>query len=336
MNTKVLIIAEAGINHNGSLDLAKRLVDEAVIAGADIIKFQTFKAEKLVSKAAKQAEYQRHNIGNKDDSQFSMLKKLELTDKQHEILVDYCRNKGIRFFSTAFDLDSIDYLHSLGLGLWKIPSGEITNYPYIKKIAQFREPVIMSTGMCELTDIEAAINLLLNNGLKKEQITILHCNTEYPTPMKDVNLMAMLEIHNKFGVKVGYSDHTEGIEVPIAAVALGATIIEKHFTLDKQLEGPDHKASLDPQELCTMVKSIRNIEQALGDGHKKISESERKNIVAARKSIVAACHIQKGEILTEENVTVKRPGNGISPMRWEEVIGTRAMRNYEEDELIEL
>lgn len=336
MNTKVLIIAEAGVNHNGSLDLAKRLVDEAVIAGADVIKFQTFKAEKLVSKAAKQAEYQRHNIGNNDDSQFSMLKKLELTDKQHEILVDYCRNKGIRFFSTAFDLDSIDYLHSLGLGLWKIPSGEITNYPYIKKIAQFREPVIMSTGMCELTDIEAAINLLLNNGLKKEQITILHCNTEYPTPMKDVNLMAMLEIHNKFGVKVGYSDHTEGIEVPIAAVALGATIIEKHFTLDKQLEGPDHKASLDPQELCTMVKSIRNIEQALGDGHKKISESERKNIVAARKSIVAACHIQKGEILTEENVTVKRPGNGISPMRWEEVIGTRAMRNYEEDELIDL
>ncbi len=336
MNTKVLIIAEAGVNHNGSLDLAKRLVDEAVIAGADVIKFQTFKAEKLVSKAAKQAEYQRHNIGNNDDSQFSMLKKLELTDKQHEILVDYCRNKGIRFFSTAFDLDSIDYLHSLGLGLWKIPSGEITSYPYIKKIAQFREPVIMSTGMCELTDIEAAINLLLNNGLKKEQITILHCNTEYPTPMKDVNLMAMLEIHNKFGVKVGYSDHTEGIEVPIAAVALGATIIEKHFTLDKQLEGPDHKASLDPQELCTMVKSIRNIEQALGDGHKKISESERKNIVAARKSIVAACHIQKGEILTEENVTVKRPGNGISPMRWEEVIGTRAMRNYEEDELIDL
>lgn len=336
MNTKVLIIAEAGVNHNGSLDLAKQLVDEAVIAGVDIIKFQTFKTEKLVSRTAKQADYQKRNIGGNEDSQFSMLKKLELNDEQHKILVNYCHSKGICFFSTAFDLDSIDYLHSLKLGLWKIPSGEITNYPYIKKIAQYGEPVIMSTGMSELADIDAAVHVLLNNGLKKEQITVLHCNTEYPTPMRDVNLRAMLEIREKFGVKIGYSDHTEGIEVPIAAVALGATIIEKHFTLDKTMEGPDHKASLEPQELRVMVKSIRNIEQALGDGHKKISESERKNIDVARKSIVAACHIQTGDLFTEKNVTVKRPGNGISPMRWEEVIGIRAMRDYEEDELIEL
>lgn len=336
MNTRVLIIAEAGVNHNGSLDIAKRLVDEAADAGVDIVKFQTFKAEKLVSKSAKQAEYQQRNMGKTDDSQYSMLKKLELSPLQHEELIDYCREKGIRFFSTAFDMDSIEYLHSLNLGLWKIPSGEITNYPYLRKIAQYGEPVILSTGMCELSDIEAAIQILLSHGLQKNQITVLHCNTEYPTPMRDVNLKAMLEIAEKFGVAVGYSDHTEGIEVPIAAVALGATVIEKHFTLDKNMEGPDHKASLEPQDLRAMVKAIRNIEQALGSGHKVISASERKNIEIARKSIVAACPIRKGDLLTDENLTVMRPGNGISPMRWEEVVGTYATRNYQEEEPIEL
>lgn len=336
MNTRVLIIAEAGVNHNGSLDIAKRLVDEAADAGVDIVKFQTFKAEKLVSKSAKQAEYQQRNMGKTDNSQYSMLKKLELSPLQHEEMIDYCREKGIRFFSTAFDMDSIEYLHSLNLGLWKIPSGEITNYPYLRKIAQYGEPVILSTGMCELTDIEAAIQVLLNHGLQKDQITVLHCNTEYPTPMKDVNLKAMLEIGRKFGVAVGYSDHTEGIEVPIAAVALGATVIEKHFTLDKNMEGPDHKASLEPQELRAMVKAIRNIEQALGNGHKVVSASERKNIEVARKSIVAACPIRKGDLLTEENLTVMRPGDGISPMRWEEVIGTYATRDYQEEEQIKL
>lgn len=336
MNTRVLIIAEAGVNHNGSLDIAKRLVDEAADAGVDIVKFQTFKAEKLVSKSAKQAEYQQRNMGKTDDSQYSMLKKLELSPLQHEELIDYCREKGIRFFSTAFDMDSIEYLHSLNLGLWKIPSGEITNYPYLRKIAQYGEPVILSTGMCELSDIEAAIQVLLSYGLQKKQITVLHCNTEYPTPMRDVNLKAMLEIERKFGVAVGYSDHTEGIEVPIAAVALGATVIEKHFTLDKNMNGPDHKASLEPQDLRAMVKAIRNIEQALGSGHKVISASERKNIEVARKSIVAACPIRKGDLLTDENLTVMRPGNGISPMRWEEVIGTYATRNYQEEEPIEL
>ena len=336
MRYKVLIIAEAGVNHNGSLDIAKRLVDEASSAGVDIIKFQTFKAEKLVSKAAKQAEYQKKNIGKGEETQYAMLKKLELSNKQHEELMAYCNLKNIRFFSTAFDMDSIDYLHSLNLGLWKIPSGEITDYPYLKKVASYKEPVILSTGMCELIDVENAINVLVANGVSKDIITVLHCNTEYPTPMKDVNLKAMLEIKEKFGVKVGYSDHTEGIEVPIAAVALGAIVIEKHFTLDKNMEGPDHKASLEPSELKAMVKSIRNVEQALGSGHKTISESERKNIEIARKSIVAAKYIKKGEIFTEENITVKRPGNGISPMEWENVIGKVAGHNFLEEELIEL
>lgn len=336
MSKHVLIIAEAGVNHNGSIDLAKQLIDKAVEAGVDIIKFQTFKSEKLVSKAAKQAEYQQRNIGKKDEGQLAMLKKLELSQADHEELIAYCCEKGICFFSTAFDMDSIDYLHSLNMGLWKIPSGEITNYPYLRKIAKYQEPVILSTGMCELTDIESALNVLLQFGVKKEQITILHCNTEYPTPFADVNLKAMLEIGEKFGVQIGYSDHTKGIEVPIAAVALGATVIEKHFTLDKNMEGPDHKASLEPVELKTMVSAIRNIEQALGSGHKTISESERKNIEIARKSIVAACPIKTGELLTEENLTVKRPGNGINPMRWNEVVGTRAIQNFNEEDPIEL
>lgn len=332
----VLIIAEAGVNHNGSMQIAKQLIDKAVEAGVDIIKFQTFKSEKLVSKAAKQAEYQQRNIGKKDEGQLAMLKKLELSVENHYELIEYCKERNIRFWSTAFDMESIEFLHSLNMGLWKIPSGEITNYPYIKKIASFHEQVILSTGMCELSDIEAALNVLIEEGVKKDDITILHCNTEYPTPFADVNLKAMLEIGEKFGVKIGYSDHTKGIEVPIAAVALGATVIEKHFTLDKNMEGPDHKASLEPDELKAMVSSIRNIEQALGTGHKTISESERKNIEIARKSIVAACPIKKGELLTEENLTVKRPGNGINPMRWNEVIGTVATKDFREEDMIVL
>lgn len=337
MMSHVLIIAEAGVNHNGSVETAKRMIDKAVEAGADVIKFQTFKSEKLVSKSAKQAEYQKKNIANaENDSQLDMLRKLELSESDHNELMDYCAKKQIRFFSTAFDMESIDYLHSLQVGLWKIPSGEITNYPYLKKIAGFSEPVILSTGMCELQDVSEAISVLCDNGLRKEQISLLHCNTEYPTPFEDVNLLAMNELREKFGVRVGYSDHTKGIEVPIAAVALGAEIIEKHFTLDRNMEGPDHKASLEPDELKAMVAAIRNIERALGNGHKRVSESERKNIAVARKSIVAARDIKAGEVFSETNLTVKRPGNGISPMRWEEVIGKIAKKDFQEDELIEL
>lgn len=336
MSSRVLIIAEAGVNHNGSLKIAKRLVDEASSAGADIIKFQTFKAEKLVSKSARQAEYQQRNTGGKGETQFSMLKRLELSQDDHEELRSYCNKSHIRFFSTAFDIESIEYLHSLKLGLWKIPSGEITNYPYLRKIAGYCEPTIVSTGMCGLEDIEAALKVLLCNGLKKDLITVLHCNTEYPTPMHDVNLLAMKEISNRFGVKVGYSDHTEGIEIPIAAVALGASVIEKHFTLSRAMEGPDHKASMEPEDLKAMVRAIRNVEQALGCGHKTVTESERKNMEVARKSIVAACPILKGEVLTARNLAVKRPGNGISPMLWETVVGTRAVRDFKEDEIIEI
>lgn len=329
-----LIIAEAGVNHNGSIDMAKQLIDAAAIAGVDYVKFQTFKAEKLVTKDANQAEYQQRNAA--DDSQYAMLKKLELSEAQHKILIAYCKENGVNFLSTAFDLESIEYLHSLHLGLWKIPSGEITNYPYLKKIAQYGEPVIMSTGMCSMDDVEQALTVLLEHGLTKEQIMLLHCNTEYPTPMQDVNLKAMLQMRDKFGVKVGYSDHTKGIEVPIAAVAMGADVIEKHFTLDRTLPGPDHKASLEPNELNAMVDAIRNIEQALGDGQKHVSVSEEKNMAIARKSIVAARDIKRGELLTEKNLTTKRPGSGISPMRWEEVIGTKAIRDFAEDELIEI
>lgn len=332
----VLIIAEAGVNHNGSMQIAKQLVDAAVDAGVDIIKFQTFKAEKLVSKAAKQAEYQKKNIGDGNDSQYEMLKKLELSEENHEELIAYCKEKGIRFWSTAFDFESMDYLHSLQLGLWKIPSGEITNYPFIRKIASYGEDVIMSTGMCEEQDIQNAIDVLIKFGVRKEQITLLHCNTQYPTPYCDVNLTAMNSIKESFGMKVGYSDHTQGIEVSVAAVALGATIIEKHFTMDRNLPGPDHKASLEPAELKAMVSSIRHIEQALGDGIKKVSDSERANISVARKSIVAACPIKKGEQLTEENITVKRPGTGLSPMLWNKVVGTIATKDYEEEDLIQL
>jgi N,N'-diacetyllegionaminate synthase len=332
-----IIIAEAGVNHNGSIELAKKLVEKAKEAGVDYIKFQTFKASKLVTKAAKQAEYQQKNIGKEGDSQYQMLKKLELSPEEHEVLIDYCRQLGIKFFSTAFDFDSIDYLHSLNLGLWKIPSGEVTNYPFLKRIAAYNEPTILSTGMCDMEDVRAAVEALYKNGLSKENLILLHCNTEYPTPFEDVNLKAMDALRKEFGVEVGYSDHTKGIEVPIAAVALGATVIEKHFTLDRNMEGPDHKASLEPDELKAMVSAIRNIEKAVGgDGTKHVSESEKKNIAIARKSIVAACDIKAGEEFTEQNLTVKRPGSGISPMRWEEVLGQKAKKDFNEDELIEL
>ncbi len=335
--SKTLIIAEAGVNHNGSIELAKKLVEKAKEAGVNYIKFQTFKASKLVTKAAKQAEYQQKNIGKEGDSQYQMLKKLELSPEEHEILINYCHQLGIEFFSTAFDFDSIDYLHSLNLGLWKIPSGEVTNYPFLKRIAVFNEPTILSTGMCDMEDVRAAVDALYRNGLSKENLILLHCNTEYPTPFEDVNLKAMDALRKEFGVEVGYSDHTKGIEVPIAAVALGATVIEKHFTLDRNMEGPDHKASLEPDELKAMVSAIRNIEKAVcGDGTKHVSESEKKNIAIARKSIVAACDIKAGELFTEQNLTVKRPGNGISPMRWEDVVGSKAKRDFSEDDLIEI
>lgn len=331
-----IIIAEAGVNHNGSIELAKLLIDEAVESGVDYIKFQTFKSENLVTRTAKQADYQKKNIGDSDYSQYHMLKELELSEEQHFELIEYCNKKGIKFFSTAFDMDSIDFLTSLNLGLWKIPSGELTNYPYVKKIASFGEPVILSTGMSSTEEISDTVNLLVSCGLPKEKITILHCNTEYPTPMCDVNLLAMNSIKKQFQTEIGYSDHTVGIEVPIAAVALGAKVIEKHFTLDRNLPGPDHKASLEPSELKAMVSAIRNIEQALGSEEKKVSSSEMKNKAVARKSIVAAKAIKAGEMFSEENLTVKRPGIGISPMKWESVIGQVAIRDFEQDELIEL
>jgi N,N'-diacetyllegionaminate synthase len=334
---KTLIIAEAGVNHNGSIDIARKMIDAASEAGADYVKFQTFKAELIASKYAEQAEYQKNNGScDGDTTQINMLRKLELSHENHCELIAYCKTKNIHFLSTAFDLPSINFLNSLNLGLWKIPSGEITNYPYLKRIATTRKPVILSTGMSEITDINNAINVLTQFGTVRDDITVLHCNTEYPTPFEDVNLQAMLTIAEQCSVKVGYSDHTLGIEVPVAAVALGAVIIEKHFTLDRSMNGPDHKASLEPQELKTMVRAIRNVEKALGSREKQITVSERKNMSIARKSIIAARNIRQGEIFTEDNLTVKRPGNGVSPMLWESVIGTMAKRDFAEDELIEL
>ena len=332
--SRTLIIAEAGVNHNGSIEMAKRLIEKAAEAGVDYVKFQTFKSEKLVSRHATKAEYQKANTDG-EDSQLKMLQQLELSHSDHLQLIEHCNHCGVKFLSTAFDLDSIDFLSSLNLDLWKIPSGEITNLPYLRRIAQKGGKVIMSTGMCTIEDIEMAANVLISNGTPRENITLLHCNTEYPTPWGDVNLRAMHDIAQRLNLPVGYSDHTQGIEVPIAAVALGATVIEKHFTLDNNLPGPDHKASLEPHTLKAMVEAIRHIELSLGNGVKQISESERKNITIARKSIVAATHISVGEIFTEENLTVKRPGGGISPMRWDEVIGTVATRNYLPDEMIE-
>ena len=331
---RTLIIAEAGVNHNGSLERALRMVDVAAAAGVDFIKFQTFKAEALVSKEAKQAEYQVNNLGGKSDSQYEMLKALELSESDHSDLIDYCQQKGVNFLSTAFDMMSLDYLDSLNIPFWKIPSGELTNLPYLEKIAKRGKDIVLSTGMADLSEIEAAINVLELGGTDRSRITVLHCNTEYPTPMCDVNLKAMLTIKDAFKVKIGYSDHTLGIEIPIAAVALGACVIEKHFTLDRTLEGPDHKASLEPNELKSMVQSIRNIEIALGDGLKRPSSSERKNKIAARKSIVANCDIKKGELFTETNLTIKRPGNGISPMLWNDLVGKPADKDYKADDLI--
>ena len=330
---QVYIIAEAGVNHNGSYELALHLIDAAKSAGVDCIKFQTFKAENLVSKDAKKAEYQVANTHN-DDSQYAMLKKLELTDEQFIGLKKHCEDIGIDFLSTAFDFDSIDFLHSLGCSVWKVPSGEITNLPYLIKIARYGESVILSTGMATLDEVGAAIKVLQENGCG--QITLLHCTTEYPAPYQDVNLSAMLTMKNEFRLSVGYSDHTQGITIPIAAVAMGATVIEKHFTLDRTMEGPDHKASLEPNELQAMVEAIRRVEVAIGDGEKTPSESEKKNIAVARKSIVAMRQIKKGEILTEENITTKRPGNGLSPMQWFEVLGTAAVRDFDVDEQIEI
>ncbi len=320
-----LIIAEAGVNHNGSLELAKQLIDVAAKAGADYVKFQTFKTERLVSKLAAKADYQVTNTGEDEDSQFGMLKKLELDLPTHQELIAYCATRNIRFFSTAFDLESIDLLETLGLDRWKIPSGEITNRPYLQKIAGLGKPTILSTGMSSLADIEAALDVLLGHGLQRNLLTILHCNTEYPTPMADLNLRAMQTIGQAFDVKVGYSDHTLGIEVPIAAVALGATCIEKHFTLDRSLKGPDHRASLEPDELKAMVTAIRNVETALGSPVKTPSASEQKNRSVARKSIhlVAAC--PAGHLLTPEDLIMKRPGDGISPMRMDEVVGRRLL-----------
>ena len=332
---KVFIVAEAGVNHNGSLELAKKLIDVAVKAGADAVKFQTFKAESLVSKNAQKANYQKQTT-DKEESQYEMIKKLELDLDDHKELIAYCKQKRIMFLSTPFDLDSIRLLNDFGLKIFKIPSGEITNLPYLKAIGKLNRKVILSTGMTDIGEIEDALDILIFSGTKKENITILHANTEYPTPMEDVNLRAMQTIAETFKIKVGYSDHTLGIEVPIAAVALGASVIEKHFTLDRNMEGPDHKASLEPNELKAMVKAIRNIEKALGNGIKKPSNSETKNIAIARKSIVAARTVQKGEVLCTKNITVKRPGNGISPMRWDEVVGTIAQKDYKEDDLIEL
>lgn len=330
---KVFIIAEAGVNHNGDPKIAKRLIDAAAQAGADAVKFQTFKTENLVTKEAPKAAYQIHAEGD-SESQYSMLKKLELTQEMHQELLEYCKSKKIQFLSTPFDIDSIRYLDGLGMPIMKIPSGEITNYPYLREIAGLKKPVIMSTGMSEVEEIEAAIKVLKEGGT--EDITLLHCNTEYPTPLEDVNLKVLPVLSKKFGVKVGYSDHTMGIEVPIAAVALGACVIEKHFTLDRNMEGPDHKASLEPEELKNMVQAIRKIERALGTEEKRPSPSEIKNRGIARKSIVAGRDIQKGEILTEENITTRRPGTGISPMRWKEVLGQRAIKDFKQDELIEL
>ena len=330
-----MIIAEAGVNHNGDVELAKQLVDAAAQAGADLVKFQTFDAEQLVTKTAPKAKYQALTTGAAQ-SQLAMLKKLELSAEMHETLVDYCHSRNIGFLSSAFDIKSLDYLALLGVEQFKIPSGEITNLPYLRHIGSYSKPVIMSTGMASQNEIKNALDVLEAAGTPKTQITVLHCNTEYPTPMHHVNLLAMCAIREDFDVNVGYSDHTMGIEVPIAAVALGAVVIEKHMTLNKNLPGPDHKASAEPDEFTLMVSAIRNIEQAMGDGMKCASPSEARNITVARKSLVAAKPIRAGELFTADNLTAKRPGDGISPMRWDEVIGRVASRDFKVDELISL
>ena len=333
MKSKTFIIAEAGVNHNGSVKLARKLVDAAADAGADAVKFQTFKAEHLATQTAVKAEYQKVTTGT-GESQFDMLKKLELDIVAHKDLIHYCRQNKIIFLSSPFDVESVELLHNLGLNIFKIPSGEITNLPYLRKIGSLGKEAILSTGISNLGDIEDALDTLIFSGTQLSKVTVLHCNTDYPTPMEDVNLRAMQTIAQAFNVKIGYSDHTLGIEVPIAAVAMGASVIEKHFTLDRNLPGPDHQASLIPSELKAMVKAIRNIEKALGDSTKKPSPSEIKNLPIVRKSIVASQDIRRGEVFNEENLTIKRPGTGMSPMRWDEIMGKRAVRNYHKDELI--
>ena len=331
---KTLIIAEAGVNHNGDIELAKKLIDVAAEAGADYVKFQTFKAEKLASKHAVKADYQSANLKDNNTSQLEMLRKLELKTDAYPELIAYCKEKKIAFLSTPFDEESVDFLAELGIELFKIPSGEITNYPYLCKVGQQQKQVILSSGMSNLSEIEAAIDVLVSSGTKRESISVLHCNTEYPTPMIDVNLSAMNTIRDAFKINVGYSDHTEGIEISIAAVAMGATIIEKHFTLDKSMEGPDHVASLEPNELITMVKSIRNIEQAIGNGIKRASDSEQKNIAIARKSIHISESLVAGHILKRNDLVMKRPGNGISPMMLNQVVGKTLKQDTSEDQLL--
>lgn len=332
---RTLIIAEAGVNHNGSLDLAKQLIAAAKYAGADIVKFQTFNALNLVTKSACKADYQK-NITGSNESQFEMIRKLELSLADHIILIDECRRQGIQFFSTAFDADSFDMLVELGLNQVKIPSGELTNLPLLRHMTRLGMPVILSTGMATLGEVEAAIEVVEEGGTPRDSITVLHCTTEYPAPMAGVNLRAMVSMKFALGVEVGYSDHTSGIEIPIAAVALGARVIEKHFTVDRSLPGPDHQASLEPHEFKAMVEAIRNVEIGLGDGVKRPSNSELKNRLIARKSLVAIRTIQAGEFFSPQNVGIKRPGNGITPMRWDEVMGRPAPRDFSIDELIEI
>lgn len=332
---KTLIIAEAGVNHNGDLTMAQHLIDAAADAGADIVKFQTFKADRLVTASAKKAAYQMVTTAA-DESQYEMIRRLELSEAMHEQLIAHCRLRGIEFFSTAFDIESLDYLMSLGMERIKIPSGEITNLTYLRRVGSFGKPVILSTGMSNLGEIEAALAVLEKAGMQRDQISVLHCNTEYPVPMSEVNLRAMKSICQAFGVNVGFSDHTEGIEIAIAAVALGAHIIEKHITLDRNLPGPDHNASIEPDELARLVYSIRNLELALGDGIKRPSGSEVKNRLVARKSLVAARGIRQGELFSEQNLVAKRPGTGISPMCLDELLGRPAPRDFAPDELIQL
>lgn len=330
---KVYVIAEAGVNHNGNMDNAIKMVEEARKAGADAIKFQTFISENLVTKHAEKAEYQKETT-DKQESQYQMLKKLELKRENYSQLKKECERQGIDFLSTPFDLDSIDVLEALGVSAFKIPSGEITNYPYLVKIAKTKKKVYLSTGMSTLEEVQEAVNVLRRNGTK--DIVVLHCNTQYPTPLRDANLKAIHTLENYFRTDVGYSDHTLGIEVAVAAVAMGASVIEKHFTLDRNMEGPDHKASVEPNELAQMISYIRNVELAMGDGVKEPTKSESENIAIARKSIVARRKIKKGEIFTEDNLTVKRPGTGINPMKWLEVLGKEATKDFEEDDLIEI
>ncbi len=331
----VFIIAEAGVNHNGSLEMALQLVDVAADAGADAVKFQTFTADALVSKTAQKADYQKQTT-NADESQYAMLKRLELSKEDHLAIIKRCQTRQIQFLSTPFDLSSIALLHTLGMTTYKVPSGELTNLPYLRQVATVAQQVILSTGMANLAEVEGALQVLLATGLRRDQVIILHATTEYPCPIDEVNLTAMLTLKHAFSVVVGYSDHTKGIEIPVAAVAMGAKVIEKHFTLDKNLPGPDHKASLEPQELKAMVSAIRNIEMALGDGIKRPSLSEQKNMTVARKSLVASRLIKKGELLTPDNMAVKRPGTGISPMRWDDVMGRTACKDFMVDEQIEL